>query len=274
IGESPAKRKIERTGEEKTERGHNNSLQVPERLNSRLGETVNLSKRYTKLTIISKLHCKKEREHEIMASRWRHAKIMTERARSSVTINSLFDPEHGQTPQIVVRQGAAGIGKTMTAKNEQEYLFAYIFYINCREINYGSKQGTVVDWIRKNCPDKNVPINEILLNQEKLLFVIDGFDELRFSFDRKEDSLCTDPWKEMPMEDALSSLFRKKLLPKSYLMVTTIPTALEKLGQFFAIPSLKLPGLHRQPEDSWLFGFALPRGLTGSSLHPIQLLLT
>nr|XP_042697625.1 NACHT, LRR and PYD domains-containing protein 12-like isoform X1 [Chrysemys picta bellii] len=112
-----------------------------------------------------------------------------------------------------------------------ENRFAYIFYINCREINYGSKQGTVVDWIRKNCPDKNVPINEILLNQEKLLFVIDGFDELRFSFDRKEDSLCTDPWKEMPMEDALSSLFRKKLLPKSYLMVTTIPTALEKLGQ-------------------------------------------
>uniref|UniRef100_A0A8C3SL65 NACHT domain-containing protein n=1 Tax=Chelydra serpentina TaxID=8475 RepID=A0A8C3SL65_CHESE len=209
--------------------------------NSRLGENVNLSKRYTKLTIISKLRCKKEREHEIMASGWRHAKIMTERARSSVTMNSLFDPdENGQTPQIVVLQGAAGIGKTMTAKKIMldwasgevyENIFAYIFYINCREINYGSKPGTVIDLITKNCPDKNVPIEEILLNQEKLLFIIDGFDELRFSFDQKEESLCTDPRKEMPVEDTLSSLFRKKLLPKSCLMITTRPTALEKLQQ-------------------------------------------
>ncbi|XP_067399748.1 NACHT, LRR and PYD domains-containing protein 12-like [Emydura macquarii macquarii] len=209
--------------------------------NSRLGENVNLSKRYTQLTIISKLRCKKEREHEIMASGWRHAKIMTERARSSVTMDSLFNPdENGQTPQIVVLQGAAGIGKTMTAKKIMldwasgevyENRFAYIFYINCREINFGSKQGRMVDLILKNCPDKNVPITEILLNQEKLLFIIDGFDELRFSFDRKEDSLCTDPSEEKPMEVTLSSLFRKKLLPKSHLMITTRPTALEKLQQ-------------------------------------------
>ncbi|CAM5119934.1 unnamed protein product [Eretmochelys imbricata] len=212
--------------------------------NSRLGENVNLSKIYTKLTIISKLRCKKEREHEIMASGWKHAKIMTERARSSVTMNSLFDSdENGQTPQIVVLQGAAGIGKTMTAKkimldwasgDVYENRFAYIFYINCREINYGSKSGTVIDLITKNCPDRNVPIKEILFNQEKLLFIIDGFDELRFSFDQKEDSLGTDPRKEMPVEDTLSSLFRKKLLPKSYLIITTRPTALEKLQQCMA----------------------------------------
>ncbi|CAM4682730.1 unnamed protein product [Lepidochelys kempii] len=212
--------------------------------NSRRGENVNLSKIYTKLTIISKLRCKKEREHEIMASGWKHAKIMTERARSSVTMNSLFDSdENGQTPQIVVLQGAAGIGKTMTAKkimldwasgDVYENRFAYIFYINCREINYGSKSGTVIDLITKNCPDRNVPIKEILFNQEKLLFIIDGFDELRFSFDQKEDSLGTDPRKEMPVEDTLSSLFRKKLLPKSYLIITTRPTALEKLQQCMA----------------------------------------
>uniref|UniRef100_A0A8C0FVY4 FISNA domain-containing protein n=1 Tax=Chelonoidis abingdonii TaxID=106734 RepID=A0A8C0FVY4_CHEAB len=174
--------------------------------NSGLGENVNLSKRYTKLTIISKLCCKKEREHEIMASGWRHAKIMIERTRSSVTMNSLFEPdENGQTLQIVVLQRASGIGKTMTGKR------------------------SLIDLIIQNCPDKNVPTEEILLNQEKLLFIIDGFDELRFSFDRKEDSLWTDPRKEMPMKDTLSSLFRKQLLPKSYLMIITRPTALEKL---------------------------------------------
>uniref|UniRef100_A0A8C8S1N0 NACHT domain-containing protein n=1 Tax=Pelusios castaneus TaxID=367368 RepID=A0A8C8S1N0_9SAUR len=218
-----------------------NQYQLIKERNSHLGENVNLSKRYTKLTIISKLRCIKEREHEIMASGWRHAKIMTERACSSITMNSLFNPdENGQTPQIVVLQGAAGIGKTMTAKKIMldwasgevfENRFAYIVYINCREINCGSKQRRVVDLILKNCPDKNVPIKEILLNEEKLLFIIDGFDELRFSLDQKEDSLNSDPGKETPTEVTLSSLFRKKLLRKSHLMITTRPTALEKLQQ-------------------------------------------
>ncbi|TFJ97760.1 galanin peptide [Platysternon megacephalum] len=85
--------------------------------NARLGDNVNLNSRYTKLIIVNKYRHEKEREHEIMAVGWRHAEIMSEQAHSSITIDTLFKPdEDGQTPQIVVLLGAAGIGKTMTAR--------------------------------------------------------------------------------------------------------------------------------------------------------------
>ncbi|CAM5149488.1 unnamed protein product [Natator depressus] len=209
-------------------------------MNARLGENVKLNSRYTKLIIVNEHRHKKQREHEIMALGRKHAEIMAEHA-SPITIANLFDSDKdGQSPQIVVLQGAAGIGKTLTARkimldwaNEELYQsrFDYVFYINCREINLVSEQGSVEDLILKNCPGQNAPTKEILMNPEKLLFIIDGFDELRFSFNQPTGNLCSDPCKKQPVEIILSSLFRKEVLHKSYLIITTRPIALEKLGQ-------------------------------------------
>uniref|UniRef100_A0A8C3SCF1 NACHT domain-containing protein n=1 Tax=Chelydra serpentina TaxID=8475 RepID=A0A8C3SCF1_CHESE len=209
-------------------------------MNARLGENVKLNSRYTKLIIINKHRPEMQREHEIMALGRRHAEIMTKHA-SPITIGDLFESdEMGQSPQIVVLQGAAGIGKTLTAKkimldwaNEELYQnrFDYIFYINCREINFDRERGSVEDLILKNCPDHNAPTKEILMTPEKLLFIIDGFDELRFSFNQPTSNECSDPCEKQPVEITLNSLFRKKVLLKSYLLITTRPIALEKLGQ-------------------------------------------
>uniref|UniRef100_A0A8C3RVN6 Uncharacterized protein n=1 Tax=Chelydra serpentina TaxID=8475 RepID=A0A8C3RVN6_CHESE len=169
----------------------------------------------------------------------RDKEIKTKQACSVVTIDTLFTRDkQGQTPQIVVLLGAAGIGKTMTARKIMydwaagelyKKKFDYVFYINCRETNL-IEQGSVVDVIFKNWPNTNAPVNEILMKPEKLLFIIDGFDELRFSFDQTEN-LCSDPWEKKPVEIILSSLFRKTILPQSYLLITSRPTALEKLLQ-------------------------------------------
>ncbi|EMP41113.1 NACHT, LRR and PYD domains-containing protein 3 [Chelonia mydas] len=210
-------------------------------MNARLGENVKLNSRYTKLIIVNEHRHKKQREHEIMALGRKHAEIMAERA-SPITTANLFDSDKdGQSPQIVVLQGAAGIGKTLTARkimldwaNEELYQsrFDYVFYINCREINLVSEQGSVEDLILKNCPDQNAPTKKILMNPEKLLFIIDGFDELRFSFNQLESNFCSDPREKQPVEIILSSLFRKKVLHKSHLIITTRPTALERLRQW------------------------------------------
>ncbi|XP_014383179.1 NACHT, LRR and PYD domains-containing protein 12-like [Alligator sinensis] len=175
-----------------------------------------------------------------MASGQRHAEIMYEQERS-LTIGDLFAAdEKGKTPRIAVLLGAAGIGKTLTAKkimvdwaagklyNEK---FDYVFYINCREVNFDTEQGSVADLMLRNCPDRHAPIEAMLGNPERLLFIIDGFDELRFSLAQPEESLCSDPWEKKPMEIVLSSLVWKKVLEKCSLLITTRPAAVEELGQ-------------------------------------------
>ncbi|XP_043405253.1 NACHT, LRR and PYD domains-containing protein 3 [Chelonia mydas] len=209
-------------------------------MNARLGENVKLNSRYTKLIIVNEHRHKKQREHEIIALGRRHAEIMTKHT-SPITVGDLFDSdEDGQSPHIVVLQGVAGIGKTLTAKkimldwaNGELYQsrFDYVFYINCREINFFREHRSVEDLILKNCPDQNAPTKEILMNPEKLLFIIDGFDELKFSFDQLTSNQCSDPCEKQPVEIILSSLFRKKVLLKSYLIITTRPVALEELGR-------------------------------------------
>uniref|UniRef100_A0A8C3FXD6 NACHT, LRR and PYD domains-containing protein 3 n=1 Tax=Chrysemys picta bellii TaxID=8478 RepID=A0A8C3FXD6_CHRPI len=216
-----------------------NKYEVIQNMMSLTTDNVILNRRYPKLIILDDPHHAKEREHEIMAMSQRDKEIKTKQACSAVTIDTLFTRDkQGQTPQIVVLLGAAGIGKTMTTRKIMcdwaagelyKKKFDYVFYINCRETNL-TEQGSVVDMIFKNWPNTNAPVNEILMKPEKLLFIIDGFDELRFSFDQTEN-LCSDPWEKKPVEIILSSLFRKTILPQSYLLITSRLTALEKLLQ-------------------------------------------
>ncbi|PKU30417.1 hypothetical protein llap_19279 [Limosa lapponica baueri] len=209
-------------------------------MNARIGETVTLNSRYTRLVLVSGHRHEKKKEHEIMAVGRRHAEIMQEQVDSSISISDLFKSDRDrQAPKTVVILGAAGIGKTMTARKilldwasgGLYKQFDYVFYINCREGNLLKAEGSMADMISKCCPSDNPPLVEILRRPEKLLFVIDGFDELRFSLDRPQSDLCSDPWEMKPVEIILSSLFRKILLPECSLLITTRPAALQKLEQ-------------------------------------------
>uniref|UniRef100_A0A8C6V9U7 NACHT domain-containing protein n=1 Tax=Naja naja TaxID=35670 RepID=A0A8C6V9U7_NAJNA len=166
-----------------------------------------------------------EREVEIQAIGMKHTEIISQRDKSSATIGTLFNRDkHGFIPQIVVLQGAAGIGKTIMAKkimldwaSKQIYRsqFFYAFYISCREMNLHaeSEKSSIAEIISKQwprCHEVENVIPGILKNVKELLFIIDGFDELRYSFD----------------QIILKSLFQKKLLPESSLIITTRPIIL------------------------------------------------
>uniref|UniRef100_A0A8C4XLQ5 NACHT, LRR and PYD domains-containing protein 3 n=1 Tax=Falco tinnunculus TaxID=100819 RepID=A0A8C4XLQ5_FALTI len=209
--------------------------------NARLGDDVSLNTRYLKLVIINKHLDEEEREHEIVAMGQRHAELMKEQANSSIAVGDLFKPDpDGWTPRVVVLLGAAGVGKTMTARkivldwaSDKVFTeFDYVFYIHCREGNLLTSQASMADLITWCYPGSSPPLSKMLEQPEKLLFVIDGFDELRFSFDRPQTELSSQLWEPKPVEITLSSLFRRRLLPESSLLITTRPAALQRLGRF------------------------------------------
>ncbi|XP_022414278.1 NACHT, LRR and PYD domains-containing protein 3 isoform X3 [Delphinapterus leucas] len=206
--------------------------------NARLGESVNLNKRFTRLRLIKEHRSQQEREHELLAIGRTSAK-MQDGPVSSMNLELLFDPEdqHSEPVHTVVFQGAAGIGKTILARkimldwaSEELYKdkFDYLFYIHCREVSLGM-QRSLGDLIASCCPGPNPPIGKIVSKPSRILFLMDGFDELQGAFDEHTEALCTN-WQKVERGDILlSSLIRKRLLPEASLLITTRPVALEKL---------------------------------------------
>ncbi|KAM8924051.1 NACHT, LRR and PYD domains-containing protein 3-like [Pelodytes ibericus] len=220
--------------------------------NSRLGETVDLNRRYTRLMMIKNHRYEDEREHELIYSGKRQVKLMANKSSlfySLTTIGSLFIPgAEGMIPKTVVLQGPAGIGKTMTAQKIMldwasgklyQNTFNFVFYLSCRQFNELSSKMSIADVLSKVCGLKcqlNL-MKSIFEESEKILFLIDGFDELKLpAADNKVEDHEENPFQEVPKEVLLHSLFRKHLLEKSSLLITTRPFTLTKLKHCITVP--------------------------------------
>ncbi|XP_044307272.1 NACHT, LRR and PYD domains-containing protein 3-like isoform X3 [Varanus komodoensis] len=236
--------------------------------NCLLGESTPLSERYVELLIVRKHRPQMQREHELTATGRLHMSILEASAadHTSTDIKDLFDPdESGRTPRTVVMQGSAGIGKTMTVQKIMldwasgdlySDLFDYVFCIRCRELDLAGEASSLADHIAKWYQDTPAPVKEILAHPEKLLFIIDGFDELHCFLEPARDHLCDDPYSKVSMEALLSSLLRKELLPKSSLLITTRPGAAERLQGYLKFPRFtEILGFSEKGRRKYFFKF-------------------
>ncbi|XP_036602804.1 NACHT, LRR and PYD domains-containing protein 3-like [Trichosurus vulpecula] len=238
-------------------------FQVMRDRNSCPGEYENLHHRFTQLLLLQEYRYREQKEHELLASGREHAEIM-ENQGQLIEVAALFDSDEkrGACPQIVVLQGAAGIGKTTLARkvmldwaegNLYQHKFHYVFYVNCREMNHlREKKTRFADLISNNWPSLEDPMTKVLSQPEKLLFVIDGLDELKFPCDEHSFDLCKDWNQQQPVPILLSSLLRKTMLPESSLLITTRLTALGKCDFLFENPRhVEILGFSE--EDRWKY---------------------
>ncbi|KAF6105118.1 NLR family pyrin domain containing 14 [Phyllostomus discolor] len=181
-------------------------------------------------------------------------------------LEHLFDVDvnTGEQPQTVVLQGAAGVGKTTLVRkamldwsqgNLYQQKFTYIFYLNAREINQW-RERSFVQMISKNWPGTEGPIERIMSQPNSLLFIIDSFDELNFSFEEPEFALCEDWTQVHPVSFLMSSLLRKVMLPESSLLVTTRLTACKKLKPLLKSQrSVELLGMSEDAREEYIYQF-------------------
>uniref|UniRef100_A0A2K6BVI3 NLR family pyrin domain containing 2 n=1 Tax=Macaca nemestrina TaxID=9545 RepID=A0A2K6BVI3_MACNE len=142
----------------------------------------------------------------------------------------------GPFSHTVVLHSPAGLGKTTLANKlmldwtEDNLIqkFKYAFYLSCREL---SRLGpcSFAQMVFRDWPELQDDIPHILAQAQKILFVIDGFDELGAPPGALIQDICGDWEQQKPVPVLLGSLLKRKMLPKATLLVTTRPRALRDL---------------------------------------------
>ncbi|XP_074845943.1 NACHT, LRR and PYD domains-containing protein 3-like [Carettochelys insculpta] len=212
--------------------------------NSRPGEWVSLEDRYTKLFIVKKQHQVEDKEHELLSRGKRHMEIMRKPNSFEdhhVNVENLFDTLlDGTITRKVILQGIAGIGKTATVGKIMydwssgrlyQDRFDYIFHWSCRELNQITGKLSLAQLILQNWGHPKPELGEILSCPHKVLFIIDGFDELRFpeDCDKSKSLFCDLDTLHSTSAALIESLLSSKSLSEACLLITTRPLAVEML---------------------------------------------
>ncbi|KAM9325090.1 NACHT, LRR and PYD domains-containing protein 3-like [Gastrophryne carolinensis] len=186
------------------------------------------------------------------------------------TIQALLG--HQDVTKTVALQGPARIGKTMiTQKIMLDWAsgdlffrdrFHLIFYLRCKEIKKITGDLNLAELLSGTCvllrPDWLAPILKDSRSHGKLLFIVDGLEELaveRWTPMNKHE-LCRDVSVAADKELLVKSLIGKEIMRRSSVIITTRPWAVARLDLFHhSIASVRVQGLAAEDLEGYVRRF-------------------
>ncbi|XP_021045438.1 NACHT, LRR and PYD domains-containing protein 4A-like [Mus pahari] len=162
--------------------------------------------------------------------------------------NLLLSQRTEMKPHMVFMYGVAGIGKTLLLKKfmlawlEGQVIqnkFSYIFYFCCQDLKQ-LKTASLADLISREWPSPSAPIEEILSQPEKLLFIIDSLERMECDLLEQESELCDNCMEKKPVNILISSLLRRKILPQSSILISATPGKFEKIQDMIECTDVKI----------------------------------
>ncbi|XP_029780432.1 NACHT, LRR and PYD domains-containing protein 9 [Suricata suricatta] len=169
----------------------------------------------------------------------------------------------GEPTPTVVLQGPEGIGKTTLLRkvildwaegNLWKDRFAFIFLLNGCEMN-AAAEASLVELISKDWPQSSEPVEDIFSQPERILFILDGFEELRFDLE-PPTQLCDDRKQRQPVQVIMRSLLQRKMLPESSLLVALGTMGMRRYYFLLQQPKyIVLPGFTERERKLYFYHF-------------------
>ncbi|XP_013209963.1 NACHT, LRR and PYD domains-containing protein 9 [Microtus ochrogaster] len=156
-------------------------------------------------------------------------------------LQEVFDPQ--LKPVTAVILGAEAIGKSTFLRkavldwasgNLWKNRFQYVFFFSLISLNSTTELSLAQLLLNQLSASSETP-DDVLSDPRKILFILDGFDHLKFDLDIRTN-LCDDWRKMLPTQIVLSSLIQKIMLPESSLLLELGNPSIPKIYPLLQYP--------------------------------------
>ncbi|XP_063291920.1 NLR family member X1 isoform X1 [Pelobates fuscus] len=172
---------------------------------------------------------------EILSPKSDHS-LLTPLNRRIITVAELFHPDSSGKPvRNVVLYGTVGTGKSTLIRkmildwcNGRRNEFQLIIPLSCEDLS----QVTAPVALSRLIMRKYLHLRELLPNLSHnpgVLFILNNLEWMNLDFRMANTELCSDPNEPFPPSTLLVNLIRGYLLPEASVLVTTRPSALNRI---------------------------------------------
>uniref|UniRef100_A0A663LQ90 NLR family CARD domain containing 3 n=1 Tax=Athene cunicularia TaxID=194338 RepID=A0A663LQ90_ATHCN len=232
--------------------------------------------RLTNLLLVEGLTDIQQKEHDILQI---EATKGLRNVSKSIPLEKLFLPLSRVSipPRISVTIGVAGIGKSTLvklfvytwAKGEINRDIIFVLPLTFRELNTYEKLSAE----RLIClafPHITEP-NCISAGAVRTLLILDGLDEFKTPLDFSNTVVCTDPKKEIQVDNLITNIIRGNLLQEASVWVTSRPTAASQIPGGLVDRMTEIQGFGAAEMKDFLDQMYLDnRDLSSQVLHHIR----
>ncbi|KAM9555198.1 NLR family CARD domain-containing protein 3 isoform 2-T2 [Guaruba guarouba] len=232
--------------------------------------------RLTNLLLVEGLTDVQQKEHDILQI---EATKGLQNVSKSIPLEKLFLPlsKVSIPPRISVTIGVAGIGKSTLvklfvytwAKGEINRDIIFVLPLTFRELNTYEKL-SAEKLICSAFPHITEP-NCISAGAARTLLILDGLDEFKTPLDFSNTVVCTDPKKEIQVDNLITNIIRGNLLQEASVWVTSRPAAASQIPGGLVDRMTEIRGFGAAEMKDFLDQMFLDnKDLSGQVLHHIR----